>query len=350
MTVSSKLRKGLSSGDAPNVADVFSTYLYDGTGAAQTITNGIDLATEGGMVWIKGREDSTMNHWISDTERTSTDLLATNLTAAEDSVANSVTGFNADGFSLGSAYQVNEAAPNEAYASWTFRKAPRFFDVVTYTGNGVAGREIAHDLGCDVGFMVVKTTNTTSDWHAYHKSLGATKRILFNSTAPAVVLTEWNDTEPTSTVFTVGNTQDVNTLNNTYVAYLFAHDPLGENDDGMIACGSFTTGSVSTDVEETIGWQPQYVLMKNADSVSQWFIVDTMRGWVSEDTNSANSLYANLPNSEATGNSVKPTSTGFIIPSDNLGTAQNWIYMAIRAPMMVEPESGTEVFAIDTAT
>ena len=110
------------------VEDVFSTYLYTGNGLTQTITNGIDLAGKGGLVWIKSRSAAT-NHFLFDTARGTTDEINSNTTDAEASLANSLTAFNADGFSISSATGIGVNAAT--YASWTFRKAPKFFDVVT---------------------------------------------------------------------------------------------------------------------------------------------------------------------------------------------------------------------------
>ena len=142
---------GEAGGDALNVENVFSTYLYEGTDANQTITNGVDLSGEGGLVWIKGRNQA-YNNLLFDTERGVNKFLASNSAAAEATYANQLTSFNADGFSLGQDNifaEVNNSYGS--YASWTFRKAPKFFDIVTYTGNGTAGRTISHNLGTTVG-------------------------------------------------------------------------------------------------------------------------------------------------------------------------------------------------------
>ncbi len=91
---------GAAGGGGLDVSEVFSTYLYDGTGSAQTITNGIDLAGEGGMVWAKGRVTSGTHNAIMDTERGTGYWLATNLTGGNYSTSNSITSFNADGLVL----------------------------------------------------------------------------------------------------------------------------------------------------------------------------------------------------------------------------------------------------------
>ena len=160
----------------PDVASVFSTFLYTGTGAAQTITNGIDLTEggfdlsgEGGLVWVKSR-GFTRNHVLVDTERGVRRNLQSNTTAAEGSVSgDNVNAFYSNGFDAGPSGEVN--ASSEDYASWTFRKAPKFFDVVTYTGNGSA-RTISHNLGSVPGMIITKRLDGTSDWGVYHRSYG----------------------------------------------------------------------------------------------------------------------------------------------------------------------------------
>jgi len=243
LSKSLKAAAGNAGGDAPNVEDVFSTYLYDGNGSAQTITNGIDLAGEGGMVWIKNR-DAADNHVITDTIRGVGETFSLNGWVAALTDLDTITAFTTSGFTLGADVKVN--TNTEAYASWTFRKAPRFFDIVTYTGNDTAGHEIAHNLGVAPGMIVVHKTDSVGSAYTLHKdSVGSGQGHLYraelsNSAAPLANNALWDSTAPTDSVFTVG-TSDTNVSNVSYIAYLFAHDPVGENDDGMIACGSFNT-------------------------------------------------------------------------------------------------------------
>jgi hypothetical protein len=214
-------------------------------------------------------------------------------------------------FPVGAANQINRSGA--LFASWTFRKQPKFFDVVTYTGNSTAGRTIAHSLGSTPGFIIVKATNNGSDWFCYHTSLGATKRILLNTTgASATDANAWNNTAPTSTVFTVGAGADVNYTGVTYVAYLFAHNAGGfglTGTDNVISCGSFTTDG-SGNATVTLGYEPQLVIIKPTGIVSNWNIIDTMRGMPA--SGSDNRLFPNLSAAEDTGfGGIAPTATGF---------------------------------------
>jgi hypothetical protein len=206
-------------GDVLNVEDVFSTYLYNGNGSTQTITNGVDLSGEGGLVWIKCRE-ATYSHQLFDTERGATKYLITNLNNSEATVSNSLTSFNSDGFSLSDQGSVNSAvASSNEFTSWTFRKAPKFFDVVTYTGDGTTGRQISHNLGGEVGALIIKKTNDVGAWIVYHRSLGTSKYMALSSTSAALNFSAVNTV--TSTYFVSDNQ---NASGSTYVAYLFAHN------------------------------------------------------------------------------------------------------------------------------
>ena len=313
------------------VDGVFSTYVYEGTQTVTDIKNGIDLAGEDGMVWLKGRT-TTKYHRLIRNDGGTLKSLSSNSTDAENSNSY-ITSFNSDGFTISGGSQTNESGQD--YTSWTFRKAPKFFDVVTWTGDGVAGREIPHNLGVEPGMIIVKNiTNGASDWRVYHRSLGATKNLLLNGANAALTQTGmWNDTEPTSTVFTVGD--DGGTNGNAaaydYVAYVFAHD---DTDESMIKCGSYT-GNGSTDGPEIdLGFEPQWLLFKSSTKPDAWTIFDVARGI----TTGGGDPYLMPHNSgeEIAGQQcVDLMPTGFKIANRNNflnGSGEDYIYMAIRKP------------------
>jgi hypothetical protein len=346
-----KLLGATAAAEVLAIEDVFSTYLYTGNGSTQTITNGIDLAGEGGLVWIKSRSAATDN-FLFDTTRGATKEINSNGSAAEATLANSLTAFNANGFSIGSATGIGVNA--DTYASWTFRQAPRFFDVVTYTGTG-ANRTIAHDLGVVPGCIIVKRTDTTGDWQVYHRSIANTEYLVLNSTAAKVTgATRWNSTTPTSTVFSLGTDATVNASGGTYVAYLYAHDPLGpsgDGSDGLIACGSYTGNGSATGPTVSLGWEPQWLLVKRSDSTGDWNLIDNMRGLVVGGTDAE--LNPNLSNAESTGTFVSLTATGFQLNTTDAGynaSGGTYTYIAIRRGPMREPTVGTQVFAVANGT
>lgn len=318
------------------VDDVFSTYLYTGNGSTQTITNGIDLAGKGGLVWIKGR-NSESDHAFVDTERGGSNSLASSTTAPQRTDGAYGVAFNSNGFdSTG----VNLNISGRAQASWTFRKAPKFFDVVTWSGTG-GGRSISHSLGVAPGFIIVKTTNLANSWQTWHRSLADNNLMSLNSQGNVSINANAfaANSSQTSTFFTVGDF-----LNSTqdggyqYVAYLFAHDT---TTDGVIQCGSYTGGSGTIDIN--LGWEPQFVLKKCSSSAQNWIMCDTMRG-MPYGANATASLFPNLATAEATPNNdgyLFPRATGF---SDaNSSTGFTYIYLAIRRPNK-PPTTGMQVY------
>ena len=351
MTVRDLLMSAGGAGSPPvYVEDVFSTYLYTGTGATQSINNGIDLATKGGMTWIKSRSAATNNN-LFDTTQGATKLTNSNTTAAAVTDTVSLTAFNSTGFTLGtgstSGSEVNVSSAT--YASWTFRKQPKFFDVVTYTGTGSA-HAINHSLGSTPGCIMIKETSATNNWAVYHKGLngGTTPQnyyLVLNTTAAQTSSSAlWNNTAPTSSQFTVGTDATVNASGGTYIAYIFADQAGGfgiSGTDSVIACGSYTAG---TNITVNLGWEPQYLLIKDTTNVYTWFAMDVMRG---ESQTFINYLRPALSGAEPTytPGSYIPTATGFY----NLGTpvfnvaGDNVIYIAIRRPMK-PPTTGTSVF------
>ena len=234
------------------VDDVFSTYVYTGTGSARSINNGVDLSGEGGMVWTKVRNDS-YNHSLVDTERGANKSLRSNGNNAPTTTTDVVTAFNSNGYSLGAdaGYGWVNYNSTKTYSSWTFRKAPGFFDVVTWTGNGVQGREISHNLGSVPGFIAVKRTDGAEDWTIYHRSVGATKHGELNNNYQFVSDNKWDSTEPTSSVFTVGNHDRVNKDTWTYVAYVFAGGDVASGTSANIDITSKTVTNLGGTFDST---------------------------------------------------------------------------------------------------
>jgi hypothetical protein len=337
---------------APNyIESVFSTWLYTGNGATQTITNGIDLAGKGGLVWSKNRTSGYVrDHALYDTLRGVTHPLGTNFDAAQQTDVNAVTSFTGTGYTLGTDVtngNVNQSALN--YASWTFRKQPKFFDIVTYTGTGSA-HTIAHSLGAVPGCIMVKDLTNLGNWQVYHNGLtSAAYSIQLNLTAAqASATTIWNSTAPTSTVFSVGTSTDVNNSGDQYVAYIFAHNAGGfglTGTDNVISCGGFTADG-SGNATVNLGYEPQWILTKRTSSATNWQMYDTMRGWtVNTEAVGTNqlALRPDLASAESSGYPYSVNSTGFGLTG--VGASNTFIYIAIRRGPMKVPTDGTKVFA-----
>ena len=353
MTIERKLLSTSPSDDAPDVAEAFSTHLYTGNGGTNVINNGIDLAGEGGMVWAKCRS-ATGNHSIFDTERGASKLLYGLGTAAETTSANSLTSFNSNGFTLGADDTDGVNKNTRSHVAWTFRKKKKFFDVVTYSGNGASSRAISHGLNGAVGWMVVKRTSAAEDWTVWHRSLAGTSPFMsLNSTGGSSTAGSiWTATEPTSTAFTVGSHNRVNASGHTYVAYLWADNSAEDAEEQMIKCGSYT-GTGSAGLAVNLGWEPQFVIIKNASSSTEWMMQDTMRGMSNYGWKYIIANDNSQENGAADAARVAPTPTGFTVNNNGSNafgqSGNNVIYIAIRAPMMKEPEAATDVFGISNA-
>lgn len=326
------------------VDDVFSAYTYTGNGSTQTINNGIDLAGKVGMVWIKDRINGSCSHILQDTVATGvTKKLNSNTTDGFSNDSNAITVFNSNGFSIGASPCVN--TNTDTFVSWTFSRASKFFDVVTYTGNGASNRALSHQLNADVGMVMVKATSATGDWWVFHRS--ATGDLVLNSTA-AQTASKANVPSATSLTFTVNGSANANGVQ--YVAYLFAHDTSA---DGIIQCGSYVASA--SPVTVTLGWEPQFILIKrvtNGMYATGWYLFDVTRGMAVDSAGvGAPYLRAEAAAEELPAGVIytpRPAAAGFIVPSGSLGTnyttsSDTYIYLAIRRPNK-PPTSGTQVY------
>ena len=340
------------------IEEVFSTYLYTGNGTSQTITNGIDLSTKGGMVITKARSISYGNILV-DTTRGVNNALQTSTTNPSYDTPTAVTGVSTTGFSVGSYSNTN--GNGQTFASWTFRKQPKFFDVVTYTGTGAGGNVISHNLGSIPGCIIIKATSTTSSWFTWHIGSGISTSVFgfeLNSTAVAGLPSYDGSSYFTSTTFLANavfnsSISEPNQAGVTYVAYLFAHNAGGfglTGTDNVISCGAFIAAGPSSDVTVNLGYEPQWILMRAATAIDDWYIYDVMRGMSYTMTAF---LKANTSAAEGSFTSPygpQPTATGFIA-KNSLGwsSGETIIYISIRRGPMKVPTVGTSVFT-PTAT
>jgi hypothetical protein len=333
------------------IEDLFSTYLYTGTGVSQTITNNVDISGKGGAVWIKCRNTAGEPHVLVDSVRGASNALRPNSTDASVNDAGRVSAFTSSGFTVGTDGETN--GTSKTYASWTFAEQPKFFDVVTYTGNNATGsgiQNISHNLGATPGCIIIKCFDVAGyDWVVYHRSLGASQYVALNTTgAASATSTFFNATAPTSTQFTVGTSGFTNGQGQNYVAYIFAHDAGGFPVSGGGSTNGISCGSIvnTGNPQVTLGYEPQWVLFKSSTSTSSWYIVDNMRGLPVGSDQAVllpNSTAAEVTNS----NYININATGFTTNS-SLIAGETLIYIAIRRGPMKTPTVGTSVFDVDT--
>ena len=302
---------------------------------------------EGGLVWTKVRSNG-FSHALIDTERGVNNFLKSNATNAQDTGhTDTITSFNSNGYSLGSdSSEWFWNRSGEDYVSWTWRKAPKWFDVVTYTGNtvGNSAQTISHGLGSTPGLIIVKRYSTADNWIVWHRSITNGFAALNDTGA-------WLTNNYTSFITSVGSTsftvgESLNTNGASFVAYVFAHND-GDGDFGpdgdqdIIKCGSIshTNGS---DTTVDLGFEPQWLMVKCSSTSGNWFLVDNMRG-ITTGGNDAR-LYADSSSAESDANSFDLTSSGFILKSGF--DTHTYIYMAIRRGPLAEPTSATDVFTV----
>jgi hypothetical protein len=257
--------------------------LYTGNGSTQTIS-GLGFSPD--LVWIKARS-AAYNHELYDTVRGALQYLSSSTTSAESTLANSLTAFGSDGFSVGS--QVGSNGSGTTFAAWTWdagsstvtntagsitssvrANATAGFSVVT--GNfpsGDSSGTIGHGLGVKPGLIFLKSRASAEDWFVHHSALAANQALLLNSTAAIQTSTAyWNNQLPTSTVFSIGGALS----NGNFVAYCFA--PVA----GYSSAFSIT-GNGSTDGPMCyLGFRPRLIIYKRTDtSGDNWFLHDTAR-------------------------------------------------------------------------
>ena len=297
----------------------FQTKLYtgqassqgDGTTTAITFDGDEDMAPN--LIWIKNR-DGTDWHDLTDSVRGVTKSIYPNENDAEDTVATAVTAIGSDGFTVGSNDQVNDAS--DKYVAWCWKAGTSFtndasatsvgsidsagsinttagISIIEYSGTGSQGT-IAHGLSAKPTALWFKRLDTTGNWVNYHQSIGATKYLRFDTNAAQITASdEFNDTEPTSAVFTVDTDGAVNASGtDNHIAYSFAEK------QGFSKFGSYTGNGNADGSFVYTGFRPAYVMVKKTDSATQvegWYIFDNKR---SDFNLSDDALRANLANAE----------------------------------------------------
>jgi hypothetical protein len=221
---------------------------------------------------------------------------------------------------------VGSSVFTSSFAGEMFRRAPSFFDVVCYTGTGVVGRTVTHNLTVVPELIIVKSRTDANSWIVYSTFTGVSYNLALNLTNAIIgPTTSWNNTAPTASVFSVNASNSLNGSGITYIAYLFATCP------GVSKVGSYT-GSSSSDVVVDCGFTAgaRFVLIKRTDSTGDWYVYDSARG-----INPSNDPYY-LTNSDAaqvTGtNYIGPYSTGFYVNTGtplNATTGATYIFLAI---------------------
>ena len=264
----------------------FQCKLYTGNGGTQAITlDGLnDMQPD--FVWLKKRSDAD-NHSLFNSTSGVTKTIYSNLNESEYTESTSLTAFGSNGFSLGADGVVN--ANTKTYAAWCWKEsATAGFDIVGYTGNA-SNRTISHSLSAIPKMMIIKRlSGTATAWLVYHASIGATKGLNLNTTgAPDDADTYFQDTAPSSSVFTLGNTGEVNADGATYINFLFSEK------QGFSKFGAYYGNGSATDETDLnaygtagggtfvyTGFKPAMVMVRRYDSGDSWvFGNNKALGW-----------------------------------------------------------------------
>ena len=340
------------------IEDVFSTWLTSGTGASQTVVNGNNLATNGGLIWEKLRGPGTQSNSLTITDLGLNKQLNTDSSGTGTSATSCITALNTDGFTFGTAY----SNLGDTNVFWTFLKKKNFYTTATWNGNG-STQNIAHDLGSTPGCIMVKNITTNGSWIVWHRGLSSGYYISLNSTGPQDYLNAarrfGNNTttvNPTSTQFTVGDL--INTSGDTWVALIFGHNAGGfglNGTDNVISCGVYQGNGTNPGPVINEGYEPQLLIVKNITSSFDWLMYDTMRGMPSSDVNTGATkiLRPNTTGAESGGGTISPTATGFQINTTYAGVntlGENYIYILVRRGPMKVPTDATKVFYPETHT
>ena len=298
----------------------FQTKLYTGSGSAQSITFDGSEDMRPDWVWLKSRGGE--GHRVHDSVRGVVNSLQPDGQEAQETAA--ISSFDSNGFSFDSGSDGNSSAgAYNSYVSWCWKagnssgssntdgsvtstvsaSTASGFSIARFTGTG-SNLTIGHGLGVKPDFIILKCDSSGStDWTCYHSSLGATKRIKLNANeAASTNSTTWQDTEPTTSLISVGTSGDVNVSSGTHIVYSFA------NKQGAVKCGSYTGNGDADAPFIYTGFKPAIVILKETSTTSQWYIFDNKRDTFNLMTDA---VFPDLANAETTDNAIDFLSNGF---------------------------------------
>jgi hypothetical protein len=332
--------------------DYFNNKLYTGTNATQSVT-GVGFQPD--MVWNKTRTRGGYNHNMTDSVRGATKILRPNLSNVESTIADSLTSFDTDGFSLGadaSNGETNKSGDN--YASWNWKagttasgntggsgsyktyssssNSTSGFSIVKYTGNGTAGHTVPHGCGSIPSMIIFKQLDESRGWGVYHKDLGVDKiKYLSENIAPQTASpnTQFlNNTAPSSSVVSLGTWSEVNKSDASYVMYCFA-EKTGFSKYGKINGNGNNDGPFIY-----TGFSVDFVIYTKVGQ-SDWYIVDNKRpGYNDNDKR----LYTNTSQAEETYDLINLYSNGFKLTNSTHtytnDSGSEYFYMACGQPIV----------------
>lgn len=313
----------------------FNNVLYTGNGSTQSIT-GVGFQPD--WIWIKERS-ATSNHKINDVIRGTSKYLASDSSAAEDTTGAGIQSYDSDGFSISNATDINDNS--QTYVAWNWKaggtassntdgatttnvsvNTTAGFSVFTFTGTG-ANTTVGHGLGAVPKMFIVKRYDASNNWRVYHHSLGNGNQLTLEQTSASASAAGFtNNTDPTSSVISLGNQGSSNASGGSMICYAFAEKK------GYSSFGSYTANGNADGTFVYTGFKPAYLMIKKSSATENWLVVDNKR-----DTYNTvqNTIILNTTNSEFTGTDrVDFLSNGFKCrtATGGINDSGTFIYMA----------------------
>jgi hypothetical protein len=304
-------------------SDYFNTKLYTGNNSSNAIT-GVGFQPD--LVWTKNR-GSSGSHMLFDAIRGVLYRLSADTNEANASYSNSLTSFDSDGFTLNDWGGVN--SNSNTFVSWNWKangagsantdgsinttatsvNTTAGFSMCKYTGTGSGGATIGHGLGVVPKTIWVKNLDATNDWRVYHHSIGNTHRLVLNdSTGDNNDDSAWNDTSPTSSVFTVGSSTSTNASSQAHIAYCFAEKT------GFSKFGTYNGNGSANGTFVYCGFKPSLIICKRSDSSGWWSMFDLKRDGYNPDNDA---LFPSTSDAENTSDFMDILSNGFKLRDSN---------------------------------
>ena len=331
-------------------SDYFDTRTYSASGAGSIS----DVSFQPDFLWFKNRTIAG-DHGLMDAVRGVNGIIHSNDTNAEvtSNGTTNITAFTSNGFTYGAsslldtgsgtpvtwlwkANGAGSANTDGSISSTVSANTTSGFSIVTYSGNGSAGATIGHGLGSVPKMIIVKDRDNASAWWVYHASLGATKRLRLDGTdAENTNSTLWNDTEPTSSVFSVGTYDQVNGSGINYIAYCFA------DVQGYSKFGSYVGNGNADGTFVYTGFKPAFVMRKDTSATNEWTLIDSKRSTYNQ-TNQT--LVPNASDAEDGDFDIDILSNGFkcrTAESAHNGSGRTYIYMAFAEEPLVGDNPAT---------
>jgi len=337
-------------------SDFFNTKLYTGTGAELAVTG---VGFEPNFTWIKDREGLGY-HNLFDTVRGATKRVFSNVTNAESTEAQSLKSWQSDGFTLGTHADCNTSGND--IASWNWKmgttsgiagspsitpssysfSATAGQSIIAYTGNVTSGATLPHGLGVAPKMIIVKALESADPWTIYHSAADATApedkyMVLDTSAAVADATWAWNDTAPTSTLFSLGNAGEVNASGSDYIAYCFA------DVKGYSRFGGYTGNGTADGAFIYTGFRPAFVLIKSTSGAGSWAMFDDKRDGYNVDNDHVS---ANTTAVEQTDDTIDIVSNGFKARNTTNqvnGSGWTYLYMAFAKNPIVSSNGAPTV-------